>query len=68
MGYSGGYMLPAPDGTIDQGDRQSLANVYSGILSGLLIILDLPCGFAITLLSGDVVALVTPDSVEAVCN
>lgn len=26
--------LPAPDGTVSQGDRQSIALVYSGILAG----------------------------------
>lgn len=31
-------MLPAPDGTIDQGDRQATAFVYSGIEAGAPVV------------------------------
>jgi hypothetical protein len=30
--------LPIPDGTISQGDRQSLLRVYTGILAGAAVI------------------------------
>jgi len=30
-----GCLLPIPDGTIGQGDRQHLAGFYSGILAGI---------------------------------
>jgi len=31
-----GYILPIPDGTIGQDDRQSLLKVFGGILAGAL--------------------------------
>ena len=30
--------LPIPDGTISQGDRQSLLRVYTGILAGVVAV------------------------------
>lgn len=32
--------LPFPDGTIDQGDRQAVAFMYSGILAGAAVAIE----------------------------
>lgn len=34
--------LPAPDGTLDQGDRQHLAGLYCGILAGAAVVVVTP--------------------------
>ena len=33
LNFVGGRLLPPPDGTIDQGDRQTFVGFYSGILA-----------------------------------
>jgi len=49
------YILPIPDGTIDQGDRQTVTRVYGGILATAAVITEAAGGF-VTNLAKDLVA------------
>ncbi len=37
---AGMQVLPVPDATIDQGDRQHVSRIYRGILAGVLVLFD----------------------------